>query len=126
MSAPTSNERLVAALVHLCVLAGLAVIVPAIVFLVQRGKSVFIAGHALLALAVQSTVFVLMLLAMTGLHFYVGSQAPRSGGFDGLAALGDYVFGMFLCMGPLVGLSLLAAIVCAVQAARGRWFTGPI
>jgi hypothetical protein len=135
---PTSDDKLMAGLAHLSVFI-FPLIVPLIVWILQREKSPWAAFHGLQALFwhLLATVgsllfFCCYMVALFGMFPLIALTESGNMSGDGtaslMAAFGSFflIFGVLGVFGVLYLVYLVIAIIAAVQAFQGKTFRYPI
>lgn len=118
--APTFAARAAACFCYLSGLLGLWVVGPLVVWLVQRGRSAFVARHAWLSLCLQlflgvGSIVVGVVLWL--LFTFVWTKAPD--GNLGLGRLPDLLIASVVGFGPVVLFYVVASLVGAIRGLLG-------
>ena len=116
---PTSDEKLLAGLSHLSIIA-FSIIAPFIIWLIQRQKSQYVAFHALQSLFYHlATTVVSVVLACAFIFVFFGVAAGGSA-IEGIALF--FIIASFALIALVAIASTTYGIVGAVMAFQGKPF----
>ena len=119
---PTSDEKLLAGLSHLSIIA-FSIIAPFIIWLIQRQKSQYVAFHALQSLFYHlATTVVSVVLACAFIFVFFRAIASGTAN-EGMAIFADLAILAIFVLMTLVAVALtIYGIVGAVMAFQGKPF----
>ncbi len=121
LNEPTSDEKLLAGLSHLSIIA-FSIIAPFIIWLIQRNKSQYVAFHALQSLFyhIGTTVVVVVLACCVGIFAGVMGAVAGGSSNDGLFVVGVLALSVVILL--VVTAYYVYGIVGAVMAFQGKPF----
>ena len=113
---PSSNERLLAGFAHVGAVLGPFLVVPIVIYFLQRDKSRFVAHHALRAIMLYLGALVVVVMGVVvGLMLLSGIPGLMSTNVMLIGFVGMYGFVLLACI-----IYLVLAVLAAVRAFGGE------